>query len=85
MEYQNIKEIILDDKIQGFSSGKYEDGTTMNLDCRHYLKELANHFIDRYKRISSKANKADALYFTNRLKPSLEKEEMLNDIENWKN
>ena len=52
----------------------------INIDCRKYLLEHATHYVEQYERNKTKSNKDDALYFTNMLKNSNQKTDLLNRI-----
>ncbi len=78
---QNIQSIESNDNVTGLSYGNYDNGITLNIDCRKFLFEHAEHFVDLYEKDPSNAsNKADALYFVNMLKESDKKEELIQRI-----
>lgn len=63
--------------VTGLSYGEHENGIMLNIDCRKYLVEHAEHFVERYEVApSNTSNKADALYFINMLKESDKKESL---------
>lgn len=78
---QDIQSIKSNDNVTGLSYGNYDNGITLNIDCRKFLFEHAEHFVDLYEKNPSDAsNKADALYFVNMLKESDKKEELIQRI-----
>lgn len=78
IDYDNIDEMKTDDAVTGFSYGKYNDGVMLNIDCRRYLKEMAEHYVEVYEKDKSNAtSRIDAQYFVNMLKPSEDKVKLL--------
>lgn len=77
---ENIQSIQTDDVITGFSYGKYEEGTMLNIDCYKYLYERAKFFSEQYLANPTDDNSKDALYFINQLKESDKKNELLRRI-----
>ena len=77
---ENIIGINTSSEISGFSFGNFEDGIMMNIDCRKFLVEKAQHYVKLYEENKSKSNHADALYHVNMLKDSEIKTGLLNRI-----
>lgn len=78
---QDIANIYTDESITGFSYANFEDGIMMNIDCRRFLVERAQFYVNQYLKDKSNAsNKTDAIYFVNQLKDSLIKDTLLNQI-----
>lgn len=76
-----IASISSNDAIKGFSFSEYKNGIMMNIDCRKFLVEHAEHYISIYEKDkANKGKKADAIYFTNMLKESNKKYELLKRI-----
>lgn len=81
IKQEDIKELTSNDLVKGLSSGNFEDGIMVNIDCRKYLVEHAEHFVEKFEKDrSNTSNKTDALYFVNQLKESTRKLELLNRI-----
>ena len=85
----NLAGIVMDDiesintnsVVSGLSYSNYEDGITLNIDCRRALAERAEFYVSMYERDkSNESYKRDALYFTNKLKDSDIKTELLKRI-----
>lgn len=71
IQQEDIVSITSNDAVTGLSYANYQDGIMLNIDCRKYLSEHAEHFVERYENDrSNTSNKADALYFVNMLKES---------------
>ena len=67
----NISSISTNYAVNGLSFGEFNDGIMLNIDCRRYLSERAEHYIMVYEQDKSNASKKnDAIYFTNILKDS---------------
>ena len=82
----NIKSIDTNYAITGFSYADFKDGITVNVDCRRYLLERAEHFTTLYE--NNKTNeslKRDAVYFVAKLKDSEEKTNLLARLNNENN
>lgn len=78
---QDIVSLEGDETVSGLSYGEYEDGITLNIDCRKHLADHAKHFVELYETDPSNgSNKADALYFVNMLKNSALKTGLLKRI-----
>lgn len=78
---ENIVSIEADDVVTGLSYANFENGMMINIDCRKYLAEHAEKFVERYEKdISNQSDKADALYFVNMLKESNTKMNLLNRL-----
>jgi hypothetical protein len=81
IDFDNISEISSSDDITGLSFGKYKDGVTFNIDCRKFLKEMAEHYVEMYEKDKTNTYaKTDAVYFVNMLKDSDKKNELLKRI-----
>ncbi|MDD3037764.1 hypothetical protein [Bacteroides sp.] len=77
----NIASIEADDIVTGLSYANFEEGMMVNIDCRKYLTEHAEKFIEQYEKDkSNQSNKADALYFVNILKESNTKMNLLDRL-----
>lgn len=75
-----IQNLTTNDVVKGLNYGDYSEGVMINIDCRKYLLEHATHYVEQYERNKTKSNKDDALYFTNMLKNSNQKTDLLNRI-----
>lgn len=76
-----IQSIETNDAVTGLSYANHEEGMMLNIDCRQYLAEHAEHFVNKYETDkSNESNKADAIYFVHMLKESKKKTELLNRI-----
>lgn len=73
----NIQSLNTNDVVTGLNYGDYEEGLMINIDCRRYLLEHATHYVEQYEKNKTKSNKDDALYFTNMLKDSPQKNALL--------
>ena len=77
---QKIQNLSSNDAIKGMSYANYNQGIMVNIDCRKFLLEHATHYVKQYETKNNTSNKADALYFTNKLKDSPEKTALINRI-----
>ncbi len=78
---EDIATLSSNDAVTGLSYGNYEDGISVNIDCRKYLYEHAKHYVEYYEKDKSNSSrKADARYFVSMLKDSSKKTELLNRI-----
>lgn len=77
---ENIIGINTSSEISGFSFANHEDGVMMNIDCRKYLVEKAQHYVKLYENNKSKLNLTDALYHVEMLKDSDVKKGLLNRL-----
>ena len=78
---ENVDSIETDNVITGFSYTNFENGLMMNIDCRKYLVEHAEKFIERYEKDqSNQSNKADAIYYVDMLKDSDTKTNLINRL-----
>ena len=75
-----IQHITSNDAITGLSYANYNNELMINIDCRKFLLEHANHYVEQYEENSIQSNREDALYFTNQLKDSPQKTALLNRI-----
>ncbi|MDD4515338.1 MAG: hypothetical protein PHT93_07240 [Massilibacteroides sp.] len=73
----NIKSIQANDAVSGLSHADYKEGTMINVDCRQFLKEHAEHYVEVYENNKSKTGLNDAIYFVNMLKDSQRKEALM--------
>lgn len=79
---ENIASIESNDEVTGLSYANHGDGIMLNIDCRKYLAEHAEHFVEQYEANKSDASaKADALYFVNMLKESDKKKQLMERIQ----
>ncbi|MFA5540400.1 MAG: hypothetical protein WC984_01880 [Bacteroidales bacterium] len=76
----SIQSLNTNDVVTGLNYGDYEEGLMINIDCRRYLLEHATHYVEQYEKNKTKSNKDDALYFTNMLKDSPQKNALLSRI-----
>lgn len=74
---QNIRSIVVNDVVTGLSYNSYNDGMMVNIDCRKHLADLATYYVEQYEASPSDSDLADALYFTNQLKDSSTKTDLL--------
>lgn len=71
-----------DAAVTGLSWGAGSDGSLLvNIDCRHALAELAEHFVELYENDRSAVNRADARYFVGKLRQSVRKSDLLRRLE----
>ena len=77
---ENIIGVNTSSEISGFSFANYGDGLMMNIDCRKFLVENAQHYVKLYENIKSKSNLMDALYHIDMLKDSEIKTGLLNRL-----
>lgn len=79
---EEIMSVSSNNIVTGLSYGDYNNGLTVNIDCRKHLQDHAEHFVEQYEKDrSNKTKKVDALYFTNMLKESPEKIKLLKRVE----
>ena len=77
----DIKTINGNNTTIGLSYNNFKDGLMINIDCRRYLVERAEHYIMVYEQDKSNTSKKnDAIYFTNILKDSNLKTTLLQRI-----
>lgn len=82
LHQDDIASVTSSDAVTGLSYGTYDEGTMINLDCRKFLVEHAEHFVAKYEKDKTNdSNKADAIYFTNMLKVSTQKAALLKRME----
>jgi hypothetical protein len=79
-----VKSITSGDEVTGLSYGNHADGLMLNIDCRRFLVEHAEHFVDKYLESPTESNKRDAVYFVKKLKESPVKEELSKKIPGYK-
>jgi hypothetical protein len=65
------------DAVTGLSYADYDEGLMVNVDCRKYLEEQAEHYVEVYETQKNESTKHDAAYFVNQLKSSARKEALL--------
>ena len=80
IKVENIVGIKTSSEISGFSFANYEDGIMMNIDCRKFLVEKAQHYVKLYEKKKSKSNLSDAKYHVEMLKDSEIKTVLLNRL-----
>lgn len=81
IDRNNITSIETDNNITGFSYANFENGIMMNIDCRKFLANRAEYYVNLFLQDKSdSSNKNDALYFINQLKDSSIKSNLLNQI-----
>ncbi len=74
---ENILSIQSNDVVTGLSYNKYAEGVMINLDCRKFLAEHAEHYVELYETKKTSSYLNDAQYFVNQLKESQTKESLL--------
>lgn len=79
-----VKSITSGDEVTGLSYGNHADGLMLNIDCRRFLVEHAEHFVDKYLESPTESNKRDAVYFVKKLKESPVKEELSKKIPSYR-
>jgi hypothetical protein len=84
INYEEISEISSGSSVTGLSYAPYEEGIMLNIDCRKFLVEHAEHFVDKYLESPTESNKRDAVYFVKKLKDSPVKEELGKKIPGYK-
>lgn len=67
--------------VSGLSYGAYEDGVMINIDCRKFLREHAEHFVEQYEQNKTSFNRSDACYFVGMLKDSEQKKALQQRVE----
>lgn len=78
----DCRSVDADAAVTGLSWGAGSDGSLLvNIDCRHALAELAEHFVKLYEEDRSPANREDARYFVGKLRPSDKKRDLLRRLE----
>lgn len=76
-----VETISTDEAVKGLSYNNHNNGIMINIDCRKFLAEHATHYVSVYEQCKSNMyKKADAIYFTNMLKESDKKDELLKRI-----
>ena len=84
INYEEISEISSGSSVTGLSYAPYEEGIMLNIDCRKFLVEHAEHFVKKYMGSPTESNKRDAVYFVKKLKDSPVKEELGKKIPGYK-
>lgn len=75
LQLEDIASVESNETVTGLSYANYSEGLMLNIDCRKYLAEHAEHFVERYEKNRSDASaKADATYFVSMLKESAQKD-----------
>lgn len=75
LQLEDIASVESNETVTGLSYANYGEGLMLNIDCRKYLAEHAEHFVERYEKNRSDASaKADATYFVSMLKESAQKD-----------
>lgn len=83
VDKSHIVSVDSDDQTQGMSYANYEasygSGFMINIDCRRYLQNLVEHFVQEYSNSVHKKvyQKWDAEYFAKMLKPGTVRDEQL--------
>jgi len=80
LKMKMIKSVSSNESVSGLSYGDFGDGISINLDCRKYLFEHADHYVKKYHSKPSKSNLADASYHIKALKDSDQKKELLKSM-----
>lgn len=80
IDMSQIVSVETDDNVTGLSYDNFDDGLMLNLDFRKYLVEHATYFVNKSLSYPLKSNKDDAFYFTNLLKESSIKSELLEKL-----
>ncbi len=81
--YDQIKRVISDDVVTGLSYASYDGGVMLNIDCRRFLNDHAEHFVEKYLHSQTESNRLDAIYFVEKLKESAKKEELRKRIPDY--
>ncbi|MCS3555787.1 MULTISPECIES: hypothetical protein [unclassified Sphingobacterium] len=76
-----IASISSNEQVTGLTYGDFGDGIGINIDCRKFLYDHANHYVKRYLSKRSDSNLADALYHVQALKDSPSKRDLLKLLE----
>lgn len=79
---ENVTSVSSNDVVTGLSYGAYKNGVSINLDCRKYLYDQANYYVNKYLSKRNTTNLRDASYFVNMLKDSPQKNELMEKIAN---
>ncbi|MBD1432770.1 hypothetical protein H8B06_08045 [Sphingobacterium sp. DN00404] len=79
---ENILSVTSNSSVTGLSYGTYKDGVSINFDCRKYLYDQANYYVDKYLSTRNINNLRDANYFVNMLKDTPQKDVLLEKIAN---
>lgn len=81
LDITNISSMTSTDAVTGLSYGTYDEGTMVNIDCRKFLVGHATHYVEKYEQDTTDASaKADAIYFINMLKESVQKTALLDRV-----
>ncbi|MDR0972228.1 MAG: hypothetical protein LBM25_07585 [Bacteroidales bacterium] len=76
----NLSNISSNDNVKGLSYNNYDGNLMINIDCRKFLYEHALHYVEQYENQKTQSNKRDAQYFISFLKPSPEKDQLLDRV-----
>jgi hypothetical protein len=74
--YDQISRVISNEAVTGLSYASYDGGVMLNIDCRRFLFEHAEHFVEKYLKSSDAWDRDDAIYFVEKLKESPKKDEL---------
>lgn len=74
LDKDKVKAVTSNEAVTGLSYANYTNGLMINLDCRKFLVDHAEHYVEKYEQENTKSNLADALYFVSQLKDSQKKE-----------
>lgn len=77
LKKESVKSIQVNDVVSGLSYADYEQGLMVNVDCRKFMKEHAEHYVSVYEKDRTKSKLDDATYFVNMLKESPRKKALL--------
>lgn len=70
IQLEKIADISSNEAVKGLSYGSFEDGISINIDCRKHLYEQAEYYTEKYLSNRTNSNLKDAKYFVNMLKDS---------------
>ncbi|MDD3061788.1 MAG: hypothetical protein PHG27_05795 [Massilibacteroides sp.] len=74
---EKIRTVKTNDIVTGLSYDNYVEGTMINVDCRKFLAEHAEHYVEVFEAKKTDSYLSDALYFVCQLKDSKKKESLL--------
>lgn len=80
MKKEDVKSITSSDNVTGLSYANYNNELMLNINCRKHLLDLAQHYMSVYLANKTEYTYLDAKYFVNMLKPSTDKDALLEQL-----
>lgn len=74
--YNQILQESSNDAVTGLTYAPYDGGVMLNIDCRRFLFEHAEYFVEKSLKSNTVSNRNDAIYFVEKLKESAQKDEL---------